>query len=85
MRSATRRIACIFSLCLLQACVSRITQSTVREKASRDLTCEEASIKVEPVEGREKTYTAEGCGRKKTYRCAEWDSYAQQPICRDAH
>ena len=85
MRAAACRVGFLVLVVSLQACVTRITKSTVREKASRDLMCDEESIKVEPVEGREKTYSAEGCGKKATYRCAEWDSYAQQPICRDAH
>jgi hypothetical protein len=81
MPSALLRIAIVLSLAVLGGCISKITQGTVREKASRDLSCDEAKIQVEEVEAPPKTYRAEGCGRKALYRCDSWDSYEQQPIC----
>ncbi len=83
MPSARLRIALLLLLSagLLGACVSRITVNTVRDKASRDLPCRDGDIDVKAVDDRPKTYTAEGCGHKVTYRCDGWDSYDQEPIC----
>jgi hypothetical protein len=63
-------------------CVGKIALKTVRTKASSDFACKESEIKVtELPDAGPKTYRAQGCGKKATYACEGWDSYAQEPIC----
>jgi hypothetical protein len=67
------------------ACISEITENTIRSKAVTDLPCDEEKIKVEPADAGPKSYRAEGCGKKAVYLCKGWDSYSQQPICEEKY
>ena len=81
MAGGVKRVLFVAGVVVTVACVSKITLSTVREKASKDLSCKPAEIKVSTVGDAGDTYRAEGCKQHATYVCEGWDSYNQQPLC----
>jgi hypothetical protein len=60
----------------------------LRSQATRDLKCPEDQVSISRIRWaslfrqRTTTWLAEGCGKKETYLCDEYDNTDQESVCR---